>query len=158
MIVTKNFKRIVGSNGQFIGESAIASAKENGVQVLRDVRNNIVCIAPTMDLVCYYNYLVLLNSEYSNWKNYGYLDAGLVPYLMAPSFMQEILVANMGPLIDGKKVDKYALKPVSFLCNGYVGGSKDIWIKKTDLAEIMGCPVEQASMTRFLESKIFGGR
>lgn len=158
MIVTKNFKRIIGSNGQALGESALKEAKEQGAKIQFDVRNGIYCIEPTFDLLTYYNYLVLLNSEYSNWKNYGYLDAGLVPYLMAPSFMQEILVGNMGPLIDGKKVDKYALKPVSFLCNGYVGGSKDIWIKKSDLAEIIGCPIEQASMTKFLEMRLFGGK
>ena len=73
---------------------------------------------------------------------------------MAPSFMQDFLVAAIGPMIDGKRCEKYPLKPVSFLCNGYVGGSKDIWIKKSDLAEIMGCPIEQASMTKFLESKL----
>ena len=156
MLITKNFESTFDESGNPYTLTYMEQYKASGGTVYRDQRNNIFCMAPSMDLQCYINYLVFLNSQRENWKeaNLHYLDAGLVPYIMAPSFMHDILVQNTGNLIDGRKVEKFFLKPVSFLCNGYVGGSKDVWIKKTDLAEILGVPVDKASIIDLFRSRV----
>lgn len=123
---------------------------ESGVYFETDKRNGIYCIRPTNDLVCYKNYIDYLNSYYSDWKSYGYLDLGLVPILLAPSFMADSLNTQINELVKSWKIPLIQMPPVSFLRRGCLNATKDVWVKKTDLAKLLNVSEEEATLSTLL--------
>lgn len=103
-----------------------------------DYRNGIVCINPTCDLECYLNYIELLNANRDKWKNVGYLDLGMVPILMAPSFMQSHLLNVVTDIANSYKLPIYWLPPVSLMQDGCRLQTQDIWAFREDIARVAG--------------------
>lgn len=132
------------------GPRILKEYKEKDAIVAFDKRNSIICINPTLDVQCYLNYIMYLDSHYSEWVGCGYMDMGLVPILMCPSFMADTIQQQVYAIAQKWDCSIYALRAVSFLNRGYVGATKDIWVKKEDLAKILKVPVEQATLKNLL--------
>lgn len=123
-----------------------------------DYRNGITCINPTCDLECYLNYIELLNSKRDEWKNYGYLDLGMVPILMAPSFMQAALLDSVNKLANAYKLPIYWMPPVTLLQDKCRIQTQDIWAFRSDIARIAGYKSEDevstAKLIRWVINKV----
>jgi hypothetical protein len=111
---------------------------DKGAKVIFDRRNNIYCVAPTMDYEMYYNYVMYLNSYHNEWVNTGYFDAGMVPYIMWPSFMDASQVMeHMRKLTRTIGIDLVSVPSVSFLKSTYISNAQDYWIFRDDLYKLM---------------------
>ena len=116
-----------------------------------DIRNTIVCHRPTMDWDCYRNYIKFLNSQAFRWVNHGYLDLGLVPLAMAPSFMQSSVVEKMQSYARTIGVTGYLMPSVSLLLGRSQNLGNDLWVPKIELARALGIPEEKATLSYVLE-------
>lgn len=132
-------------------DRVIKEAKESGRVVLLDTRNSIYCLDPTMDIECYKNYIDYLNAHYNEWRSYGYMDMGLVPITLEPSFLKSWWEGTRYKLPMLLNCPVYSLRAVSFLNNGYVGSTKDSWVRRCDLAVSLGVPEEKATLSTLLE-------
>lgn len=130
--------------------------KEHGTVIAYDTRNGIYCIEPSNDMQCYKNYIEYLNENISEWKNFEYLDMGLVPLIYAPSFLQDIFSEQADQLSKIVQCPVFSLRPISLLQNGCVGLAKDVWIKKSDLARVLNVDESQARLTTLLD-RVVGG-
>ena len=125
-IKTINFQPI-------IGEVDLTDARK-----VYDIRNGIVCYNPTMDLTCYYNYISYLNTQQDQWRNFGYLDMGMVPLAMLPSFFPEEIKEVLSNAARVKGITVHSMPPVSNLRGSYRGTVNDVWIFREELAEALG--------------------
>lgn len=146
-IVTINFEPVPEKEASRV----LKQYKEDGALIAFDKRNGITCINPTLDVKCYKNYINCLNMYYNNWLSYGYLDLGLVPVLIAPSFMSDELNESVGTIAKAWPFSIYTMRPTSFLQTSYRGATKDVWIKKEDMAKLINVPIEKASLSTFLK-------
>jgi len=106
---------------------------------VRDTRNGIICYRPGKDPVqSYMNYIDLLNLHRSEWKSTGYLDLGMMPLVMGPSFLQDILVDAICDFASKLKLQVYTMPPVSMMFAKCNVTTPDIWVFKKDIAKIMG--------------------
>lgn len=138
--VTDNFKRLINFDGNALQswQKWKEEMQNKGAVVAFDRRNNIYCVSPTMDYEMYYNYINYLNEDYNEWKNYGYLDMGLVPYMMWPSFMDNSpLREQFRKLARLAGINLIQVNAVSFLKEGYSSVGTDYWIFKDDLYKLM---------------------
>lgn len=137
--VTHNFKRLIDYDGDAIKDFQKwkEEAIQKGARVIWDRRNNIYCVNPTMDYEMYFNYLNYLNECYSEWTNYGYLDMGMVPYMMWPSFMDSSpVLEQMRQVARQAGVNIHKVPSVSLLKQSYVSNGTDYWIFKEDLFKL----------------------
>ena len=155
MYVTKNFVMLANTNNprEFVGS---LRDMDPDINVQFDTRNGIICIDPTYDLECIANYYDFLTSVNGDWISAGYLDLGLVPIFMQPSFMPDM--ENYLQDINSKLgAQCYVLRPVSFMRSSYLGPN-DIWVKREDfrayLSEILGQELteEQAKPSLWLRA------
>lgn len=117
----------------------------------RDVRNGIVVVDPTFDFECYKNYIDLLNLKKDKWRNNGYLDLGMMPIAMAPSFMQQYIADMMLMLMAKHKVPCHVMPPVSLLGDKCNLPQDDIWVFKEDLAKAFGMNKDRLTLSKFIE-------
>lgn len=148
--VTVNFKD-AGVTSDSAAEDLLRRCREEKREYRYDRRNGIYCIAPTNDIVCYINYLDYLNSLYNEWKSYGYFDLGLIPLIMAPSFMQDTLMNDLGVIVRAWSIPIYTMNACSFLGGSYFG-TKDSWVKRTDFAAVTGLPENTACLSKHLRN------
>ena len=103
----------------------------------------------------YKNYIDYVNSNYKHWNTasscISYLDMGLVPVLWGPSFIQDYIFNEVGVVAESWKKDLIFLPASSLLKRGYVGASKDVWIKKKELAEVLDVPLNKACLSTLLK-------
>lgn len=134
--VTANFQRLLNFDGSSINEWKKWREEQaaKGVKMAYDRRNNIYCIGPSMDYEMYYNYLNYLNECYSDWYGYGYFDAGLVPYLMWPSFMDNSpVMEQMRSVARVAGITLISVPAISFLREHYPASTVDYWVTREDL-------------------------
>ena len=111
--------------------------KSKGIPVGYDHRNNIYCINPTMDYQMYYNYLTYLNQCSNQWLHSGYLDMGMVPYLMWPSFMDSSsYLDSMKRAASQTGINIIKVPSVALLKQSYVSNGTDYWVFKEDLYKL----------------------
>lgn len=111
--------------------------RAKGIVVGYDHRNNIYCVNPTMDYAMYYNYLNYLNECSNQWIHSGYLDMGMVPYLMWPSFMDSSsYLESMKRAAVQAGVDIIKVPSVSLLKPSYISNGTDYWIFKEDFYKL----------------------
>lgn len=124
-----------GSYDEF--KKYVTDLKEAGHIVTYDSRNNIYCVDPSNDVVMYYNYIKYLNSRAREWKNFGYMDTGMVPYFMWPSFSDSSEVMEDFRQITNKVgVSLHSSPTVSLLSESYNGFGRDYWIFREDLFKL----------------------
>lgn len=133
----------------------IECAKEDvpvGARAIRDDRNGIYCYMEGDDyLQLYENYIELLNRHRKEWKNVGYLDLGMMPLVMAPSFMQESIVDYFCELTRTLNIPVYSMPPVSLLFEKCRITTNDIWVFKEDIKKVMGLAEDRAvSFSEFM--------
>lgn len=116
----------------------------------RDTRNGIICVEPSVDLQCYINYIDYLNLYRNEWASYGYLDLGMMPLAMAPSFMHGAISASISSIANKLNIPVYSMPPVSVFLRKCNIGENDIWVFKRDIAAIMKVDGSQVSLTKFL--------
>lgn len=116
----------------------------------KDHRNGFVCINPTVDLDCYINYIELLNLHKDKWQNYGYLDLGMMPLAMGPSFMQSSLVKSLTEIMKACRVKCYSLPPVSLMYSSCKLPVNDIWVFKSDISKMLGIPEDKVTTEKLL--------
>lgn len=139
--VTNNFKSVknyTGSEAEQFKRWRTIMQEENAV-VAYDRRNNIYCIAPTFDFEMYANYINYLNENYDQWLSYGYLDMGMVPYLMWPSFMNTTpdAVEYFRDVASKAGANMISVPSVSFLKMSYASTGTDYWVFREDMIKIM---------------------
>lgn len=133
-------------------EALVKKYKEMPGRLAYDYRNSIYCIDPSMDINCYYNYIQYLNRHYDEWKSFGYFDMGLVPLTMTPSFMGEGWWKDSLEKFPALfKCPLHSLRATSVLNGTWVGGSKDLWIARKDLARALNVSEDQATLSTLLE-------
>lgn len=154
--VTINFKPLfeMGYSENDAGRLLNQYKQDSPQKIEYDKRNGIWCLSPTYDLHCYLNYIKYLNLHYSEWKAYGYLDLGLVPILICPSFMADEMNEQVGTLAKSWTCPVYSMKSTSFLQSGYNGMTNDVWVRREDLAQMLGVPLKQATTSKFLEAAL----
>ena len=130
-------------------DDLLKRCKDSGRPYEYDRRNGIYCIEPTRDIICYKNYLDYLNSCYNEWKSYGYFDMGMIPLIMAPSFMQDAMNSALMAIVENWKIQVFSMRPVSLLGGTYIG-SKDAWVRRRDFAMATGMDVNTASLSDYL--------
>lgn len=109
-----------------------------GAKVSFDRRNNIYCVAPTLDYEMYYNYVTYLNQCHNEWINYGLFDCGMVPYMMWPSFMDNSpVMEQMRTVARRIGITLIPVPAVTFLKQSYVANGQDYWIFREDLYALM---------------------
>lgn len=128
-----DYKKVPGYEGEF-----------------KDIRNGIVCVAPTFDLECYLNYIQLLNLHRDKWKSFGYLDLGMMPLVMAPSFMQTMIKPVLLEAMRELKVDCWPLPPVSVMYESSRMPEEDIWVFKKDVARALNMDEDKVTLERLL--------
>lgn len=116
----------------------------------KDVRNGIVCYNPTYDIPCYVNYLNLLNDYRDRWRNFGYLDLGMMPLDMAPSFMQGAVSEAMSQIANLFRIPIYKMPAVSLMYDKPMLVGDDIWAFKADVAKVMGKTEHEVTLSNFL--------
>ena len=117
-----------------------------------DLRNGIVCYAPTLDLRCYLNYIQFLNMCRTDWTSNGYLDMGMVPLVMTPSFFPEQIRDLISNVVQKQGVPVYAMPPVSNLKGTYRGVASDVWVFRKDLAKVLNVREKDATLSNWLRS------
>lgn len=150
--ITANFQRMMTFNQDTLQEfnkwknDMIAK----GAKVAFDRRNNIYCVAPTMDYEMYYNYVMYLNSCHNEWVNTGYFDAGMVPYMMWPSFMDASpVMEQMRKLTRSVGVNLISVPSVALLKPTYISNGQDYWIFREDLYDLMKIMEQSSPEYRF---------
>ena len=116
----------------------------------RDERNGIICINPTVDIPCYINYLELLNGCISEWKSFGYLDLGMMPVSMGPSFMQNTLNEVLLKLASNLDLTCYQMPAVSQLYSTCKLAGSDVWVFREDAARVMGVSSDKLQAVDFI--------
>jgi len=116
----------------------------------RDQRNGITCANPSLDIECYINYIDLLNLHRDKWVNYGYLDLGMMPLAMAPSFMQGVVSQAMSTVANKLGIPIYSMPAVSLFFERCSVGENDIWVFKKDIAQVMKTDESKVSLGGFL--------
>lgn len=109
----------------------------------RDNRNGIVCVNPTCDVDCYVNYIRYLNLHRDDWRSYGYLDLGMIPLVMGPSFLHEALYKYVVQKVAHTEIQMYNMPPVSFLYEVCKMPVQDVWVFKDEAASVVGVTSEQ---------------
>lgn len=140
--ITVNFDPMTARKiGKEALNNELAKLRADDVPFNRDKRNGIICIKPTMDFQMQYNYLKYLYSQRHEWNelvnNTCYLDMGLIPYIMFPSFMEDIQVIDwMRKAVFQANVELITLPSITFLAKSYGNVSKDSWIFREDLPKV----------------------
>ena len=125
---------------------------------LTDRRNNIdvINIVP-QGTKSYLNYLDLLISLRDKWVSVGYLDLGMIPILMGPTFMHETFVDSYFPIIQNMGLPLYAMPGVSFLCDSaVVRDVTDYWAFRDDVGKFLGMDPNKVR-TKDVFNRIMGG-
>ena len=117
-----------------------------------DLRNGIVCYSPTLDLKCYYNYIQFLNLCRNDWTSNGYLDMGMVPLVMLPSFFPEQVRELISNVIQAQGINVYAMPPVSNLKGTYRGVTSDVGVFRKDLAKVLNVREKDATLSNWLRT------
>jgi hypothetical protein len=98
-----------------------------------------------MDYEMYYNYVMYLNTCHNEWLGAGYFDAGMVPYMMWPSFMDSSgVMEQMRGIAKRLGLDLIAVPGVSFLKHSYISNGTDYWVFKEDLYK-MACIMQETN-------------
>ena len=116
----------------------------------KDYRNGIVCCSPSLDLECYLNYIELLNMYRFKWVSYGYLDLGMMPLAMGPSFFHDNLVKVAVEKLADRNIELYSMPPVSLMYEKCNIPSNDLWVFREDAARLMSKPAEEISAVDFI--------
>ena len=116
----------------------------------KDIRNGIVCVAPTFDIECYLNYIEFLNLHRDKWKSFGYLDLGMMPLAMAPSFMQTQIKTPLTEAMRRAKIPVYSMPPVSVMYERSTMPESDIWVFKEDVAKAFGMDKNKVTLERLI--------
>lgn len=122
---------------------------------VKDKRNGISTTNLIPDLQCYINYLSLLVQLRDKWISTAYLDLGMIPIIVGPSFMHEVLVSTLLPIIQTKNLKIYAMPGSSFMLNGSMIGTTEYWSFRNDVAEFLDCSADRVT-TRAVISKLTG--
>lgn len=149
--VTINFKnpRVYGMDDNSFNDWKRQMTEQNAT-VIYDRRNNIYCVSPTMDYEMYYNYISYLNQVRGDWCRNGYLDAGMVPYIMWPSFMDNsIVLEQMRNVVRALGIDIITVPAVTYLKQNYVSTGRDYWIFKDDLYKLMKSMEQTSPVYKF---------
>ena len=149
---TNNFVMLRDYNGSEADAFKVWKDKmiTDKIPVAYDRRNNIYCVAPSMDFEMYYNYLQYLNSCSKDWLSYGYLDMGMVPYLMWPSFLEDSgVLEHMKAIAMLANVNLVPVPSVSFLKPSYVSNGTDYWIFREDLVKLARFMEEKSPVYKF---------
>lgn len=159
--ITIDFKYLVDVGYKESDKGGLLEEAKKNNTAYYDKRNDIWCITDlkrTSPLELYKNYIEYINSNYNNWNNtsicLSYLDMGLVPVVWTPSFMQSYLANDFHILAEKWKIDLLFLPASSLLKRGYVGATKDVWVKKKDLAKVLNVSESQANLSTILKLAI----
>lgn len=110
-------------------------------KVLEDKRTGIKCVNPTMDIECYLNYIELLNSLNDRWVSSGYLDWGMCPIWLPPSFLaMEGITAMQFQAYNKLGINVCSLPPVSFIREVCHLTEPDLWAFREDLEGVIKNP------------------
>lgn len=120
---------------------------------LYDARLGITCHNPTFDAEMLLNYYDFINRNRDSWTSIGYLDMGMMPFIMFPTFMQyDEFVGPYLKFLNAFDIHGYQMRPVSFFNPRYGKRStfKDVWVFKEDVAKVMGIKeVESVTFEKF---------
>lgn len=126
------------------------SVPDGCVGEFRDYRNGFICVNPTPDLECYINYIELLNLHRDKWKSVGYLDLGMMPIAMLPSFLPNSIKEALVNIMNTYNIPCYNMPPVSVMNSVCKLPEDDIWVFKSDVSAVTGIPENQLTLERFL--------
>lgn len=141
MVNTYNFR---------VDEYLSASDPRVTVGTYKDNRNGIVCVNPTLDIEMYINYLRYLNSNIDKWKTFKYIDMGMMPLVMGPSFYQDILCRAVLQCMNNIPVEVYQMPAISqFYYKCPIKGI-DLWAFREDIARVMNVSADTLRSEDFI--------
>ena len=146
-IVTTNF--LLGEDVQ------VSSSPEIIKETIKDNRNNISVVNLIPNTQGYLNYLKLLMSLRDKWVSVGYLDLGMIPIIMGPSFWHDVLVSTWLPNIKSAGLIVYPMPGVSLLCSNNMRGVTDYWAFRDDVAKFLDCDPSKVT-TEMVFRKLMG--
>jgi hypothetical protein len=122
---------------------------------LKDKRNGISTSHLIPGMQCYINYMDLLVLLRDKWISTGYLDLGMIPVIVGPSFMHEVLTTALLPSIKSQGLKVVPMPGSSFMLHNSMIGTTDYWAFRTDAADFLGCSPERVT-TKAIISKLIG--
>lgn len=122
---------------------------------LKDKRNGISTTNLIPGMQAYINYLDLLLMLRDKWISTGYLDLGMVPIIVAPSFMHEALITSLLPVIQAQELKVIPMPGTSFMLNNSMVETTDYWTFREDAAEYLDCEPGEVK-TKNIISKLLG--
>jgi hypothetical protein len=126
IIYTDNFKKIIEAEEVIWDKAAL------------DVRHNMVSANCTVDLDAYLNYMERVKEFAIESKYSDLLSLGFLPLVMPPSFFGGYVHELVEPKLTIRAYHHYAF---SFRGNRYTSDYADIWVHKSDAAEIVDKPL-----------------
>lgn len=122
---------------------------------IKDKRNGISTTNLIPGMQAYANYLDLLLMLRDKWISTGYLDLGMIPVIVAPSFMHEALITSLLPIIQAQGLKVIPMPGSSFMLNNSMAETTDYWAFREDAAEYLGCRPDEVK-TKDIISKLTG--
>lgn len=122
---------------------------------IKDKRNGISTTNLIPGMQAYINYLELLIMLRDKWISTAYLDLGMIPIIVGPSFMHEVLVNNLLPIIQSHNLKVYGMPGSSFMLNDTMKGTTEYWAFREDVANYLNCSPDKVN-TKAVISKLTG--
>lgn len=116
----------------------------------KDERTGIICNDPVISLEGYLNYIELLNGLRSDWVCTRFIDFGMMPLVMAPSFYHNLIKEELVKIAKVYDIPWFAVESISPLRVNYKSQDTDIWVYKSDVARVMGTTEDQVTLSRFI--------
>lgn len=136
-------------------ESKYKKHKDMIYTTLKDKRNGITTTNLIPGFQAYINYLDLLLDIRDKWISTGYLDLGMIPVIVAPSFMQEAMVKGLLSVIQTQGLKVIPMPGTSFMLNNSMAETTDYWAFRDDAAAFLGCSPDKVR-TKDIISKLIG--
>lgn len=122
----------------------------------KDVRNGITTTGIVPGIQCYLNYMNLLLSVRNKWNSNGYLDLGMIPIVVGPSFLHQILLTKLQVSIADSGLKIHSMPSTSFLLSSSDMQFEDYWAFRSDVANFLETSPDKVTLKAVLE-KLTGG-
>ena len=123
---------------------------------LIDLRNGIEVVNLIPNIESYINYLDYLMYIRDKWISVGYLDLGMIPLVMGPSFTHNEIKQSILPRIQKSGLDVHQMPSVSFMFSKSINYMTDIWVFRDDAAKFLNTTPDKVR-TKDIIYKLYGG-
>lgn len=108
-----------------------------------DKRTGITCSCIRPDFELYHRYVQLLMNYRNEWNTASFLDYGLIPLIMAPSFMQNFYADLYSKRIAASGINIIKLPAISFFTGKEIYDIEDYWVSREESSRFTCIPADK---------------